>query len=48
MKGQMSWPKDATMLDGGRIAQMRANTVQQKRGGLHGIDYAAGFHCLVE
>ena len=41
--------KAGAMLDGGVRAQVRANTVQQKREEVYAaLHYAACFHCLVE
>ena len=41
--------KEGAMLDGGDLAQVRPITIQQEREEVHAaMQYAAGFHCLVE
>ena len=41
--------KEGAMLDGGFMAQARANTVQQEREEVYAApQYEASFHCLVE
>ena len=41
--------KEGTMTDGGRMAQVRASTVQQGGEEVYAaLQYAASFHCLVE